>query len=120
MSEITIKDCLKRLESGETVDLEVWQYDRKRKKGGDVDSFSCQLLTGIEQQTVVGRHLTEAEKIAAGPDDVDDDAHISRKPNHTDWYTRNVRIVVNGHPTSVIRKIHPPLIKSLNGIKTVP
>jgi hypothetical protein len=118
--EIRISDCLKRLEGGETIDLEVWQYDSKRKKGGDIDRFSCQLLTGIEHQTVSGRPLTESEKVEAGSDDIDDNTLHHRKPNHSKWYTRNVRIVVNGHPSSIIRKIHPLLIKSLNGIKTVP
>lgn len=118
--ELTISDCMKRLETGEICTLGVWNYDRKRQKGGSIEFLDAQLLTGLEKQTVLGRPLTEVELVSAGLDDIDDDVQISRKPNHSGWYTRNVRLVVNGHPTSVIRKIHPPLIKMLNGIKTVP
>lgn len=116
---ITISDCMKRLEAGEDATLEVWTYDRKRKKGGDIETLTCRLATGVEKPTTIaGRELTEAER---RPDDTDSDTlHIARKPNHSEHYTRNVRIVANGHPTSVLFKIHPPLIKSFNGVKTVP
>lgn len=118
---ITIGDCIKQLESGETATIEVWTYDRKRQKGGEIEALTCKLLTGIEKpEAIQGRALTEFEMSAQrGPDDIDD-AHVSRKPNHSEWWTRNVRLMLNGHPTSVIRKIHPPLIKFFNGVKTVP
>ena len=122
-AEITIADCLKELETGKIVHLGVWTYDRKRGKGGELDTFECQLITGLEKpHAVMGRLLTDAEMLLSGPDDFDDDnaLHHSKKPNHYEWYTRNVRIVVNGHPTSIIRKIHPPLIARFDGMKTVP
>ncbi len=113
---------MKRLEANEIATLEIWTYDRKRKKGGTVEEMVCQLATGREiPDNIQGRALTEVEKIQFGPDDVDDDnLNVTRKPNHSEWYTRNVRIMANGHPTSVLFKIHPPLIKSFNGVKTVP
>lgn len=116
---ITISDCLKRLEAGEIATIEVYKYDRKRKKGGQIDTLTC-LLAKDEKD--------EKDEKSEGPNNGVDlqalDAEASvvahRRPNHRKFYTRNVRIVINGHPTAVIQKIHPPLIRTFNGIKTVP
>lgn len=114
---ITIAECLKRLEAGEKVFLEVYQFDRKRKKGGKIDSFDCVLLknegipVGEDGVMIIG---------SVGVENTEGPLRDKRNPNHRIFYTRNVRILINGHPSGVVRKIHPPLIRSFNGFKTVP
>lgn len=111
---ITISECLKRLEAGEIVTLEVYKYDRKRKKGGQLDVMQCVLLKNDEKND----ESDNREYLQA----LDSKASVktSRNPNHKKFYTRNVRILIEGHPTGVIQRIHPPLIKTFNGIETVP
>lgn len=124
---ITISDCLKRLEAGEMVFLEVYQYDRKRKKGGKIESFDCVLLKNEGNQIsedgvmIIGRVGVENTVDEGNPDKIGEGVlRDKRNPNHRKFYTRNVRILINGHPSGVVYKIHPPLIRSFNGIKTVP
>lgn len=106
---VSISDCLKRLKAGEVVTLEVWKYDKNRKTGGDIDTFQCQLLI---PPAPVGGEATQTTTQTTKPD-------ATTPPLGAGGYTRQVRIFANGHPTSIIRTIHPPLIKSLNGIETV-
>jgi hypothetical protein len=42
------------------------------------------------------------------------------QPNHQPNYTRNVRLTSAGTPTSIIKKIHPPLLIEFNGKIVVP
>lgn len=91
---ITLKKALEILESGEIVELEVYTYDEKRKRGGDILSLQCVILRD------------EKNKV------------ITSNSNHA-FFTRNVRIVVNNHLTAQIRQIHPTLIRYINGKKTV-
>jgi hypothetical protein len=113
MNIISISDCLKRLEAGEVATLEIWLYDRNRKKGGGIDTLTCKLLQKAEETVTECRVSSVEQQLSSAKTD-------KRSPNHGFFYTRNVRIMVDGHPSAVIRKIHPPLIKSFNGIKTVP
>lgn len=111
-SIITISECLKRLENGETALIEVWLYDRNRKKGGSIATFSCKLLQRTaSDKSPIPYNNNGSEQL---------EKQRKRSPNHSIFYTRNVRIMVDGYPSAVIEKIHPPLIKSFNGIKTVP
>ena len=47
-------------------------------------------------------------------------AMAKRNPRHRRWYTRNICLLQNGVLTSIIRKIHPPLILEFNGQIVVP
>jgi hypothetical protein len=107
-NQITIAECLRRLEAGEMAKLEVYSFDKERKKGGELLAFECVLETGTSQKSEV----TSPKSELALPK--------STSPNHSFHYTRNVRICVEGVPSSVTKKIHIPLIKSFNNIPTVP
>lgn len=96
------------MESGIVFNCIVLSYDRKRKKGGEVMEFHEARLyqpgtKDVTNMTVVERKLYERNQ---------------RKPNHGVHFTRNVRILQAGHPTDIIRKLHPPLVMKFNG-KTV-
>ena len=114
---ITRKDCMQRLEAGETVTMEVYTYDEKRGKGGKIETYECRLETGAK--AAIGDDTPHYE--AEDADDADDAPTEKRtkSPNHSKWYTRNIRLYVNGHPSSQIRKIHPLLIRTFNGVKVV-
>ncbi len=41
-----------------------------------------------------------------------------RDPNHGAHYTRNIRVIIDGHQTEILYKIHPLLIIEFNGQPT--
>ena len=108
MTEIlTISDCVRRLEAGEVATLEVYTYDAQRKRGGKIEQMTCQILRGEQEDGVSAGIATQNPK----PE--------TQNPKRK-FYIRKVRIIADGHPTAVIRTIHPPLIRSFNGVKTLP
>lgn len=116
---IRISECLKRLEAGELVEIEVYEYDRNRATGGDIKRLTGKLVTGIESKDthIEGRELTALERA----DRLKEMGFgVKKSPHHSEWYTRNFRIYADGNPTAIIVKIHPPLIRTFNGILTVP
>ena len=104
---ITIRDMLDDIEAGLICSIVVITYDRKRNTGGKVKHYPEIMIyrEGME----LGRPLTEAEQKQFGQ---------KKAPRHGKHYTRNMVIMQNGTPTSIIRKIHPPLVMKYNG-KTV-
>lgn len=119
---ITIGQCLERMHAGEVFSLKVVSYDRRRRdKSGQVQEYAEGVLVwgdGGSDRTdrKPERAPTVLERALAGGD-----AEIDRRnPNHAHFYTRNIRVLQNGSPTEMIRKIHPPLIIEFNGETTCP
>jgi len=101
---ITIRQMLDEMKAGVICSLTVITYDRKRKSGGKIKHFPEMRL--YEEGMELGRPLTEAEKKAF---------RKKKAPRHGRHYTRNMVVMQNGTPTSIIRKIHPPLVMRYNG-----
>jgi hypothetical protein len=105
MNTIPISECVRRLERGEIVAIEVYQYDRKRRKGGHIDHFFCKLLQGDDAPLEPEKKIQNTKPTS------------SKRPF---TYYRNVCIYVDGQPTAVIRRLHPPLIRTFDGLQTTP
>lgn len=117
---LSIRQCLALLDSRAVVSLSVVTYDRQRKKGGKVEHYAeCILVqpdeVEAENQPFAERAPTKAERLLSG---YDRPAAEKRNPQHGEWYTRNIRLIAHGMPTSIIRKIHPALIIECNGQTT--
>jgi hypothetical protein len=104
---ITISECLRRLECGEIVELEVYQYDRKRQKGGHIDTFFGKLLQNDALESPPEPPLKH-----------NNNKHTLTRRKFT--YHRNVCVYADGQRTSVIRRLHPPLIRRFDGVQTTP
>jgi len=105
---ISIGEILKYMESGKAFSCTVISFDEKRETGGKELIFPEAILVQASNKpkTKAGRELTNMEK---------KQEMIARKnPSHKKWYTRNIRILQDGHPTNIIKKIHPPLIIKFN------
>lgn len=114
---ISIKQVLAWMDSGKPFSCTVVAYDRKRKKGGHLIEYpEAELVKPEEKPAAAVRPLTRQEEqrrqLAAGDD--------GRNPNHRHWYTRNIRELLHGQPTAIIRKIHPPLLLIFNSKTVVP
>jgi len=108
---ITFRQISDYLASGQPFTCKVVSYDRKRKQGGKVNDYEAKLLQREEKST--GRGRTRIEELR-------ETAASGRDPNHRRWYTRNIQLLVDGHPTAVVKKIHIPLIVEFNGQPVVP
>jgi hypothetical protein len=111
---ITVKQALFNMKTGEVFSLRVVSYDRKRKKGGEIDEYHEAVLLREAEYTDMkpARAMTPIEAMKTRLD--------RRDPNHQDFKTANIRILQNGHPTSLIKKIHLPLLVEFNGKTVVP
>lgn len=101
------------METGEVFSCKVVSYDRKRKKGGEIMEYAEAILVQNTKKESKARPKTLREQ------QVERLTEIKKAPNHREWYTRNIQLLQNGHPTSLIKKIHPPLIVEFNGDKEV-
>lgn len=111
---------LRRMETGEAFSLTYVTYNRKKGAGGKVVQLGeCVLLQADkEARAAVGRQLTPVELRGA---EVREEGAARRKdPHHKAWYTRNVRVLQNGVPTTMTRKIHPPLVLEYNHLRVLP
>lgn len=115
MEIITIRQMLRAMETGAPFSCTVVSYDRRRRKGGQIIEYGeARLLREDEEKQAAGaRPLTKQEKLAAALKE-------TKTPRHGKWYTRNIRILQDGHPTSLIKKIHPPLVVFFNHKQVVP
>ena len=115
MEVITVQQCLAHMETGATFSCKCITFDRKRRTGGDVlDILAAVLLRNDTPLTPSDRPPTPLEAHIATI------ANAPKKPNHSEFYTRNIRLCSAGHPTETIKKIHPPLLIEFNGITVVP
>ena len=120
---ISIKKCLEVMHSGAVFSIRVVSYDRRRKdKCGPVQEYREAVLVwgdgGSDRTRKEGeRQPTALEKSLMAPATAPD---ISRNPEHGVHYTRNIRILMDGQKTEVMRKIHPALIIEFNGQTTTP
>jgi len=117
---LSIRECPALLDSRAVCSLSVVTYDRKRKKGGKIEHYAeCILVqpdeVDLENQPFAERAPTQAERLLSG---YDRPAAERRDPRHSEYYTRNVRLIAHGLPTNIIRKIHPALIVEFNGQTT--
>ncbi len=112
---ITVTECLRVMETGAPFEVEWVTYDRTRKRGGEIKTYTCQLLQRPEgSDLVAGRAPTALEAVQH------DLAWAKKNPNHKDHFTRNLVILQDGQPTNMIRKVHPPLFNYFNGKIVVP
>ena len=110
MEVITIKEVLASMSTGNPFSLSYVTYDRSRKKGGQIKHVEEAEL--VMRQTIEGRPLTKKEASITAPTK-------KKNPNHSENYTRNIRILQDGQATSLIKKIHPPLILTFNQLQVV-
>lgn len=110
----TFKAISDWMNAGKIFSCRVISYDRKRKSGGQVNYYEGKLVQGRDLQAGA-RAFTRAETldflVANG---------LPRDPKHRMWHTRNVRLYADGQPTSIIKKIHLPLIIEFNEQPVVP
>lgn len=115
MEIITVKQCLKVIETGLPFTAVRVTYDRRRKKGGKKEEIEAIFLVKAKRPAVDGlRPPTKMEEKKLQLET------SRRNPNHKKWFTRNVALAVNGVASSEIRTIHPPLFLTFNGKKVVP
>lgn len=120
---ISIKKCLETMHSGAVFSLRVVSYDKRRKdRCGIVQEYREAVLVwgdGGKDRTIRKgeREQTPLERSLIGQDAVVD---LKRAPNHATHYTRNIRVLMDGQPTELIKKIHPSLIIEFNGHITTP
>ena len=111
---ISTKQMLATMEEGQPFSMVVVTYDRKRKKGGQIKEYPEAILVQADQKQQTNRPLTAIEA------KVDRLTQIKKNPHHHSHYTRNIQLLQDGHPTSLIKKIHPPLVLEFNGQKVMP
>lgn len=114
----TFQDILDYMSTGQPFSLRYVAFDQRRKRGGEEKYISEAVLVQPETEEKEmkqrkGRPLT-LEEVARLT------APGSRNPNHAYWFTRNIRILEHGHPTSLIRKVHIILITQFNGQPVTP
>ena len=110
MNQITVKEMLEDMDTGADFSISYIKYDRNRKKGGErIDVLQAQLLQPDKEEKV-GRGKTPLEELKQRTAQV----KAGRDPRHMKWYTRNIRILQDGAPTSLVHKIHPPLVLLFN------
>ena len=106
---ITLLDMLKQMKTGEPFSCTVVTYDRKRSKGGTIIEYGEARLYEPRAQQAATRAATRVEQLRE-----ELKSSHTRRPNHGKYFTRNIQLLINGHPTSEIRKMHPPLVVIFN------
>ena len=107
MEQITVRDMIRYMESGAAFSLIYITFDDRRNKGGKVLAFrEAMLLQHSPRQGERQATTKEAKQ--------EELKNLRKDPHHGRWYTRNIRLLVNGFPSSVVKKIHPPLVVVFN------
>ncbi|MEM9928922.1 MAG: hypothetical protein AAF840_03795 [Bacteroidota bacterium] len=116
---ISERDMLKEMATGKPFSIRYVSYDASRKKGGKVHHFDEAILVQPEKEASAakGRPLTAAEQQAIRNRQENE---LRKNPHHSKWYTRNLRVLQDGTPTSLVRKFHPPLVVEFNSLRVVP
>lgn len=117
MQAYTFQDILDYMNTGQPFSLRVVTYDKQRKKGGELKYYKEAILLQPEKEDAEAaklhqRPLTTTEATANNRE--------RRDPNHHKWFTRNIRLLENGFPTSLKRKVHIILITEFNGREITP
>ena len=100
--QISLKQCLKLLESGDWVNIRYITADIIRKTGGKVIELSqCKILKKKQVNVEVAAVYSYS-------------SNVPRNPMHNEHFTRNVEL-----PNGMIRKVHPILITHINGNEVV-
>ena len=89
------------MNNGKPFTCEYITFDENRKTGGD-----CRRIQAVVLNKKGERPLTDNEKKTT----------IKKKKR----YTRNVQMLVDGHPVDQIRTLHIPLIIKFNGESVIP
>jgi len=92
---------LDAMNNGKPFTCEYITFDENRRTGGDVKRIQAVVLN----DKLNSRPLTSNEKKRA-----------PKKKKHT----RNVQVLVDGHPVDQIRTLHIPLIIKFNGESVMP
>lgn len=106
---ITLQEMLKEMKTGQPFSCTVVTYNRRREKGGRIVSYAEARLYQPKLEQQATRAATRVEQLRE-----ELRSSHSRRPNHGKYFTRNIQLLVNGHPTSEIRKLHPPLVVIFN------
>lgn len=111
---ITRDEMLERMESGEVFSLTYCTFSIQKKKGGErVELPEAVLLKPgdlPDEDLPPGRNMTEIES---------KEYQSKKKPNHAKYFTRNFRMMIDGQPTNVVRKIHIRCIEEFNGCQVI-
>jgi len=110
MNQITVRDMLEQMETGMPFSLTYVTYDHNRRKGGKLISYMEAKLAKHDEIAKKNRGRTTVEDTRARKQRIKE----GRDPRHQKWYTRNITILQNGTTTSLIKKIHPPLVTIFN------
>ncbi len=110
MQTITVKEILEYLETGAACSMRVIAYDRKRKRGGHIKDIDEAKLLQAKTRVKNARGATKMEQLKKS---------TKRSARHRKNFTRNLVILQDGFETSLIEKIHPPLIIQFNGKKVL-
>ena len=105
---ITLIEMLRQMQTGAIFSCVVVSYDKKRKTGGKIIEYHQARLFDPQMEQTATRAATEMEQLRAQLRD-------GKRPNHGKHFTRNIQLMQDGHSTSEVRKIHPPLVDSFNG-----
>ena len=97
MDAVTLRDMLRLMDTGDLFSIELVSFDKKRTQNN-------------------GRVLVyNSARLESAMNDVDGTiVRTSRNRFNSEHFTRNIRLYVNGRPTSEIRKIHPLLVTKFN------
>lgn len=110
---ITQREILAYMQSGKPFSCKVVALDIKRKTGGNVIEYPEVRLAKLEEKEPADRPPTHTEQLQ------DKLQKLQKNPKHKKHFTRNIQILQDGYPTSIIKKIHVPLIIEFNGEKDI-
>lgn len=109
---ISFREILEYFKKDQVFTCRVLSYDKKKGTGGEVLEYRGVLLQRDPQ--ILMRNATDKELKEQGLEDL-------RNPNHSKHYTRNINIVTkDGFKTTIIRKIHIPLLIEFNNQTVTP
>lgn len=109
-SVITLKEAVALIDRGETFAATVCSLDHKRKaKNGRRLHYTQMRVVSAVGERPPSRPATQNEHLR----------NSSRAHNHQQNHTRNCVLLQDGFPTSIIKKIHLPLLEVVNGRQIV-
>lgn len=106
MNRISLKEVLKIMLTGKTFHIEYITYDKKRKTGGNIREYNEAQLLMPEKKASTRRTDSSSPK--------NTEIRKTKKPNHFEHATRNLKIFANGIPISGNKKCHIFLIRKFN------